>query len=675
LASRTSPATVGLSLLAIALAGHLAIGPFLQGWSEISTDFPNHYVAAVATLHRQPLRQFYDWEWFQRQIHYSGIERQLGDYAPYTPLTMLPYLPLAKLPPQRAKQVWLIAELFFLVFAILIVSRLTGLSLLKTLVLALLAHAALSTNFLLGHYYIFLMLLLACSAWCLLKGHDVAAGALLGLIFALKLYAAPFVFYFAVRRQWKAFWAMAVTIALLSLAAIAMFGWSDVWYFATNMMPRAINGDVTDPYNPGLGSAAVLLRRMFVPEAELNPHPLLNAPAAFFFFRALYMLGILVFSLLALPKRNDDGRAFAWFVIVLLALSPVTASSHFILLLVPVALFLSGESVVWSAGLLGLYVLAELPMRPWNAWLFPKLWFVLALMIYAGWRYLSQIRIAPAVLAAAGVIGVSAGLAWFQWTSYRLEPQMVNQPVAVEPGAVFSSAPSIGSSAMVYESMGEDRFVLRGESRTFEFPGHAFHPSVPLSGDPIYFELLAAGHSYISAYHQHSKTSELVDGADVDAIEPAISPDGSLLAFVSGQSLVIFDGEQQYLVASGEVSGPAFTPDARNIVFADGPPGQRRIRVAALSGGLQRPLTQTGDCFEPAVAPDGSSVAFSCVGGGGSQVWVLDLKTRDRKQITHGACNNTYPAWEPDSGGVVFASDCNRGVELPALFRATLRRP
>lgn len=655
------------------------LGPFRQGWSQMTTDFPNHYVAAVATLHHQPLRQFYDWEWFQRQIHHSGIERQLGDYAPYTPLTMLPYLPLAKLAPQRAKQVWLVAELFFLGGVVWLISRLTGLSLLKTLVLALLAHAALSTNFLLGHYYIFLTLLIACAAWCFIRAHHIAAGALLGLIFALKLYAAPFLFYFAVRRQWKALWAMVATVALLTLVAATMFGWTDVWYFATNMLPRAINGEVTDPYNPGLGSAAVLLRRMFVPEVELNPHPLFNAPAAFFFFRALFTLGILVVTLLAIPKRDEDARSFAWFAIVPLALSPVTASSHFILLLVPVALLLSGESIAWSAGLVGLYVLAELPMRPWNAWLFPKLWFVLALMIYAGWRYLARLRIGPALIAGASVVAISAVAAYLQWTSYRQEPQMVNQPAVVDSGAVFSSAASISNSGMVYESIGQDRFVLRAEGpagvRTFQFQGHAFHPSVPLSGDPVYFELLAAGHSYISAYHPQTDTSSLVDGPDVDAIEPAISSDGAVLAFVSGNSLVIFDGDDQFIAASGEVSDPAFTPDGRSIVFADGYPGQRRIRIAALAGGAPQALTQTGDCFEPAVAPDGSSVAFSCVGGGGSQVWLFNFKTGTRRQITHGACNNTYPAWDLNSRSVVFATDCNRGVELPALFRALVREP
>lgn len=147
---RAKLGTTVLAVVAIALAGHLMLKPFRQGWSEMSTDFPNHYVAAVATLQHQPLRRFYDWEWFQRQIHYAGIEQQLGGYAPYTPLTMLPYVPLAGLKPQRAKQVWLVAEVIFLAAAILLLSSLTGFGLLKTLVLALLAHAALSTNFLWG---------------------------------------------------------------------------------------------------------------------------------------------------------------------------------------------------------------------------------------------------------------------------------------------------------------------------------------------------------------------------------------------------------------------------------------------------------------------------------------------------------------------------------------------
>jgi hypothetical protein len=661
LATRFNPKTAGLWLVVIVLSGHLLLGPIRQGWSEMLSDFPNHYTAAVLTLRHQHLRQFYDWEWFQRQVHYSGIERQLSGYAPYTPLTMLPFLPLAELKPQRAKQVWMMAEIAFLAAGILLLARLTQLGVLNTVVLALLAHAALSSNFLLGHYYIFLMLLLACAAWCLLKGHDAAGGALLGLIFALKLYAAPFVFFFAVRRQWKALWGMMGAVALLSLTAVAMFGWQDVWFFVTNIMQRGLDGAVVDPYNPGLGSMVVLLRRIFVAEPELNPHPLLNAPAAFFFLRAVYTFGVLGFSLLALPKGEPNARAFAWFVIVLFALSPVTATYHFVLLLIPIAILLDGESLAWSAGLIALYGLVELPLRPWFSGLFPKVWLLLALLLYAGWRFLRNVRPRPAFATAAIVIAASAGEAYFQWNSYRTEPTMLYPHALVQRGAIFSSAAALGPDRMVYESMAEDRFVLRDDSKTFKFEGHAFHPAVPLSGEPIYFELLAGGRSQIVAYPGSAETIEL------NATEPAISPDGTRLAYVSQGSLVV---RQNGIRLGSDVTGPAFFPDGQHIAYTEGPPGNREIHSIALAGTDQQSLTKAGDCFEPAVAPNGSSIAFACSGGGGTQVWLLDLKTGNRRQITQGACNNTNPAWAPDASSVVFASDCNRGVELPALLRA-----
>src|SRR5580700_4243150 len=145
-----------LAVIAVLLAGRLFLGPFREGWSQMRTDFPNHYVAAKLTLAHQPLRQFYDWEWFQRQIQLSGIDGQLGGYIPYPPLAMLPYLPLAKLPPQQAKQVWLIAQIVFLTASIWLLAHLTKLGILETVVLALLAYTSLGTNFVLGHTYIFL---------------------------------------------------------------------------------------------------------------------------------------------------------------------------------------------------------------------------------------------------------------------------------------------------------------------------------------------------------------------------------------------------------------------------------------------------------------------------------------------------------------------------------------
>src|SRR5215472_13742812 len=201
-----------LAVVALGLSAHLLLGPVRRGWSQMGTDFPNYYTAAMLVRHGEPLRLFYDWTWFQRQIHYAGIDDQLGGYIPHTPATMLPFVPLTFLQPQNAKRVWLVLELLFLAASIVLLSRLSGLSLLEVLVLALLAHAATGNNFLIGQYYIFVLLLLTCGFWSLLRGKQSLGGALMGLIFALKLYTAPFLLLFAARRQWRAFWGFVVAV-------------------------------------------------------------------------------------------------------------------------------------------------------------------------------------------------------------------------------------------------------------------------------------------------------------------------------------------------------------------------------------------------------------------------------------------------------------------------------
>lgn len=347
----------------------------------MDTDFPNYYTAARLTLDRQPLRDFYDWTWFQRQINFAGIEERLGAYAPFTPLTMLPLLPMAALDAQSAKRSWIVLELLFLAASVYMLARLTGFHFVEVAVVAMLARSALSANLALGQYYLFVLLLLTASVVCIARGKRFAGGFLLGLIFAVKLYTAPFILFFAVRKQWRALAGMAAAIASAAIAAVAIFRVDAVWFFATTIMPRGLDGTIIDPYHPGWGSFSVFLRRTLVREAELNPNPLFDAPAMFFFLRAAYLFGLLALAVLVVKRSSwDDAKTIGWFAIVLFALSPLTAPYHFILLLVPVMLFLRGATFRWSAGLIVLYVLAALPLRPWYDWLFLKAWILLALI-------------------------------------------------------------------------------------------------------------------------------------------------------------------------------------------------------------------------------------------------------------------------------------------------------
>ncbi len=150
---------------ALAGIGVVLIPSLYRGWMQIETDFPNYYTAAALTLQHAPLRNFYDWTWFQRQINYAGWGLQLGGYIPHSPLTMLPMLPLAKLPPMTAKRVWLAVNVAFLFAAIWILANLSALPVSGLLLAAMAGYQALSLNFVFGQYYVFILLLLVSSMW------------------------------------------------------------------------------------------------------------------------------------------------------------------------------------------------------------------------------------------------------------------------------------------------------------------------------------------------------------------------------------------------------------------------------------------------------------------------------------------------------------------------------
>jgi Tol biopolymer transport system component len=226
---------------------------------------------------------------------------------------------------------------------------------------------------------------------------------------------------------------------------------------------------------------------------------------------------------------------------------------------------------------------------------------------------------------------------------------------------------------MVYEKIDQERYLLvdvqGGAKRELPFDGQAFHPSLPRSGEPIYFELVAGRHSRICAFDSQNNKLETVVGRELDPTEPAISPDGAKLAFVSHGKLGVRQaGRLAWPVASTAVSDPAFYPHGDRIVFADGRPGLRVLRSVALTGGALVALTTSGDSFAPAISPDGRLLAYVASASGERQVWILDLAIGASRPLTEGHCQNDAPAWRPDSGAVVFASDCDRGLGLPSLF-------
>jgi hypothetical protein len=599
---RTIVATRVLALLAFTF---FLFNAFWAGWTRAETDFPNYYTAALLVRKGLPLHNYYDWTWFLRQMNYAGIERQLGAYTPQTPLTMLPMVGFTTLGPQTAKQIWLVLNLGFLAATVFLLSRVTRFRFEQVALLAFFGYYSLYLNFLYGQYYIFLLFLLTLTYFFLHRGNRWASGFLAGVAFGLKLYGGPFLLYFAAKRNWKAVAGMIVAILSLGATAIAIFGWKDIVYYATQILPRTLEGGSIDPYNPGVPTYSTMLQHLFVAEPELNPQPLWNAPWLFFFLRPFVTLAIIVFASLGLVigRTTNERRDFAWFMIAVLLLSTSTAPYTFILVLLPVVLLLEDASLAESISLVACYVLLTYPLGLER--LFPKVLLLLILFIYWGRQHWALLQ--PRFIIAGMVFITFTALvdARRHMLSYVEEPGQRFERIAVERGALFSSSPAVSRSGIFYQSIAHNysRYVLRwlhsNQIEELMFEGDAIHPVAPVADGPIYFEMISHGGSTVMQFDPSSrKVSPGSMPVPPDETISAASPDGRWIAYTSSINgpkhiwlrNIASASEKPLTGGNCNSSSPAWELDSKAVIFASdcgraiGLPALYRAEVATKSG-------------------------------------------------------------------------------------------
>src|SRR6266516_1694917 len=171
-------------------------------------------------------------------------------------------------------------------------------------------------------------------------------------------------------------------------------------------------------------------------------------------------------------------------------------------------------------------------------------------------------------------------------------------------------------------------------------------------------------------------------------IAPALSPDGTRMAYISDAGLFSFDlylanaenGQTIRKLVSATRdphlesmqlinSAGAWNADGSRFVFGAVVTGKPALRIVKGDNGdlvQEIKFPSLGEIFNPTWSPDGTRIAFSAQVGGLTDLFLYDLAGGQLQRLTDDSYADLQPAWSPDGSQIAFVTD-RFGTSLDSL--------
>jgi TolB protein len=191
-----------------------------------------------------------------------------------------------------------------------------------------------------------------------------------------------------------------------------------------------------------------------------------------------------------------------------------------------------------------------------------------------------------------------------------------------------------------------------------------------LLGSKIYFVSNRTGSKEIWVMDPDGNNQKRITQFNSISIMPAVSPDGSKIAFTSftrgNPAIFIFSVDPVrrlpfYNQVASMNATPDFTPDGKEIVYSSTASGWAQIYVANLDGSNLRRISSSRSIeVEPKVNPKtGSEMAFVSGRSGPQQIYRMNMDGANVERLTPGEGEASNPSWHPD--GQILAYAWTRG--------------
>jgi Tol biopolymer transport system component len=158
----------------------------------------------------------------------------------------------------------------------------------------------------------------------------------------------------------------------------------------------------------------------------------------------------------------------------------------------------------------------------------------------------------------------------------------------------------------------------------------------------------------------------------------AWSPDGERIVYRDSTRGINVDDELFIARADGSAKrnltsnpandwGPDWSPDGTTIVFnSDRDGGEIRGYTVNVDGSSLRRLPIDGWVEYPSFSPDGSMIVYEGAVANNYEVFVANIETGERTQLTRSPGNDGWPVWSPDGSTIAFTSERDDCAHVPA---------